>query len=111
ADLLDLFFGLAVQKELRSDRPGRNRVDRNLVSAKLVGENMDETFNACLGGNVRAVGREIFREDAAGEGDDAASLGYVLRGLREDQESSAQVRSDHLVEGLHVTFGDGRKRH
>src|ERR1700735_5186734 len=49
ADLLDLLFGLAVQKEFRPDRPRCNRVDRNLLSAKLVGDNMDEVFDARLG--------------------------------------------------------------
>src|SRR5271163_1220750 len=61
-DLLDLLFRLAVQKELRPDRSRCNRVDRNLVSAKLVGENMDEAFNTSLGGDIGAVGREVLRE-------------------------------------------------
>jgi hypothetical protein len=40
-----------------------------------------------------------------------ASLGYVLRRLREDEEGSAEVRGNDFVEGLHVTFGDRRKKH
>src|SRR5271167_797459 len=76
-DLLDLLFRLAVQKELRPYRSRCNGVDRDLVSTKLVGEDMDKAFDACLGGDVRAVGRKVLCEDAAGEGDDAASLGYV----------------------------------
>src|ERR1700734_1239292 len=111
AELFDLLFRLAVQEELRPYRPRCNGVDRNLVSAKLVGEDMDKAFDACLGGDVRAVGRKVLRQDAAGECDDTASLGYVLRRLREDQEGSAEVRRNDFVEGLHVTFGDGRKRH
>jgi hypothetical protein len=110
-DLLDLLFRLAVQKELRPDRSRCNRVDRNLVSAKLVGENMDEAFNACFGCDVRAVGGKVLREDAAGKGNNTAALSDVLRCLREDEEGPAQVRGDHLVEGLHVALGDGRKRH
>src|ERR1700733_1050957 len=111
ADLFDLVFSLAVQEELRPDRSRCNGVHRDLVSAKLVGENMDEAFNARFGGDVRAVGRKVLREDAAGEGDDAAAFPYMLRGLREDEEGSAEVRGNNFVEGLHVTFGDGRKRH
>ena len=111
ADLFDLLFSLAVQEKLRPYRSRCNGVDRNLVSAKLVGEDMDKAFDACLGGDVRAVGRKVLREDAAGECDDTASLGYVLRRLGEDEEGSAEVRGNDFVEGLHVTFGDGRKRH
>ena len=74
ADLLDLLFRLAVQKELRPYRSRCNGVDRDLVSAKLVGENMDEAFNACLGGDIGTVGGEVLGEDAAGEGDDPARL-------------------------------------
>jgi len=111
ADLFDLLFSLALQEELRPYRSRCNGVDRNLVSAKLVGEDMDKAFDARLGGNVRAVGRKVLREDAAGECDDAASLGYVLRRLREDEEGSPQVRGNDFVECLHVAFGDGRKRH
>src|SRR6202161_3608956 len=111
ADLFDLLFRLALQEELRPYRSRGNGVDRNLVSAKLVGEDVDKAFDACLGGDVRAVGRKVLREDAAGECDDTASLGYMLRGLREDEEGSAEVRGDDFVEGLHVAFGDGRKRH
>ena len=91
ADLLDLLVGLAVQEKLRPYRPRCDGVDGNLVSAKLVGEDVDEAFDACLGSNVRAVGGEVLRENATGEGDDTASLSYVLRGLREDEEGSAQV--------------------
>src|SRR5271163_5041029 len=111
ADLFDLLFSLAVQEELRPYRSRCNGVDRNLVSAKLVGEDMDKAFDACLGGDVRAVGRKVLRQDAAGECDDTASLGYVLRRLREDEEGSAEVRGNDFVEGLHVTFGDRRKSH
>src|SRR6202041_2807531 len=111
ADLLDLLFSLAVQEELRPYRSRCNGVDRNLVSAKLVGEDVDEAFDTCLGGDVRAVGRKVLREDAAGECDDTASLGYVLRRLREDEKGSAEVRGNDFVEGLNVTFGDRRKRH
>src|ERR1700723_3070576 len=107
ADLLDLLFSLAVQEELRPYRSRCNGVDRNLVSAKLVGEDVDEAFDTCLGGDVGTVGREVLREDAAGEGDNTASLGHVLRGLREDEEGSAQVGGDNLVEGLYVALGDG----
>src|ERR1700733_926102 len=67
ADLLDLLFRLAVQKEFRPDRSRCNGVDCNLVSAKLVGEDVDEAFDTCLGGDVGTVGREVLREDAAGE--------------------------------------------
>src|ERR1700730_18232156 len=35
----------------------------------------------------------------------------TLRRLREDEEGSAEVRGNDFVEGLHVTFGDGRKGH
>ena len=69
ADLFDLLFSLAVQEELRPYRSRCNGVDRNLVSTKLVGENMDEAFDACLGGDVRAIGRKVLREDTAREGD------------------------------------------
>src|ERR1700722_17212278 len=110
-DLFDLLFSLAVKEELRPYRSRCNGVDRNLVSAKLVGEDMDKAFDACLGGDVRAVGGKVLCEDTAGEGDDTASLGYVLRRLREDEESSAEVRGNDFVEGLDVPFGDGRKRH
>src|ERR1700735_4506204 len=111
ADLFDLLFSLAVQEELRPYRSRCNGVDRNLVPAKLVGEDMDEAFDACLGGDVWTVGGEVFSEDAAGEGDYAAPFGYMLRGLREDDEGSTQVSGDDLVEGLYVAFGDGRKGH
>jgi hypothetical protein len=103
ADLFDLLFRLAVEEELRPYRSRCNGVDGNLVSAKLIGEDVDKAFNACLGSDVRAVGGEILREDAAGEGDDAAALGNVLRGLRKDQEGSAEIRGNDFVEGLHVT--------
>src|ERR1700722_8393602 len=79
ADLFDLLFRLAVQEELRPYRSRCNGVDCNLVSAKLVGEDVDEAFDACLGGDVRTVGGEVLREDAAGEGGDPAHLGNVLR--------------------------------
>src|SRR5271170_3651601 len=107
ADLFDLLFRLAVQEELSPYRSRRNGVDRNLVSAKLIGEDMDKALDACLRRDVRAVGREVLREDAAGEGDNTASLGYVLRRLREDEEGSAEVRGNDFVERLHITFGDG----
>ena len=61
ADLFDLLFSLAVQEEFRPYRSRCNGVDRNFVSAKLVGEDMDKAFDACLGGDIGAVGREIFR--------------------------------------------------
>ena len=48
ADLFDLLFSLAVQEELSPYRSRCNGVDRNLVSAKLVGEDMDKAFDACL---------------------------------------------------------------
>src|ERR1700733_5900902 len=67
ADLLDLLFSLAVQEELRPYRSRCNGIDCNLVSAKLVGEDVDEAFDTCLGGDVGTVGREVLREDAAGE--------------------------------------------
>jgi hypothetical protein len=111
ADLLDLLFRLAVHEEFRPYRSRCNGVDRNLVSAKLVGEDMDKAFDACLGGDVRAVGRKVPREDAAGECDDPASFRDVLRRLREDEKGSAEVRGNDFVEGLHVTFGDRRHRH
>jgi hypothetical protein len=79
ADLLDLLFRLAAQEKFRPYRPRCDCVDRNFVSAKLVGEDMDEAFDACLGGDVGAVGGEVLGEDAAGEGDDAATLCDVLR--------------------------------
>jgi hypothetical protein len=60
ADLLDLFFSLAVQEELGTYRSGRDGVDSDLVSAKLVGENMDEAFDTRLGGDIGAIGGEIF---------------------------------------------------
>src|SRR6202041_2339249 len=107
----DLLFSLAVQEELRLYRSRCKGVDRDLVSAKLVGEDMDKAFDACLRGDVRAVGRKVLREDATGECEDTASLGYVLRRLREDEEGSAEVRCNDFVEGLHVPFGNGRKRH
>src|SRR5580692_10072528 len=107
ANLFDLLFSLAVQEELRPYRSRCNGVDRNLVSAKLVGEDMDKTFDTCLGGDVRAVGRKVLREDAAGECDDTAALGYVLRCLREDEEGSAEVRGNDFVEGFDIAFGDG----
>src|SRR3984957_10725668 len=66
ADLFDLLFSLAVQEELRPYRSGGNAVNRDLVSAKLVGKDVDKAFDACLGGDVRAVGRKVLREDAAG---------------------------------------------
>src|SRR5580698_11315410 len=92
ADLLDLFFRLAIQEKLRSYRSGCDGIDRDLVSAKLVGENMDQAFNACLGGDVRAVCGKVLRENAAGECDDAPAFRDVLRCLREDEECSAEVR-------------------
>src|ERR1700693_6524270 len=55
ADLFDLLFGLALQEEFGSDGSRRNGVDCNFVSAKLVGQNVDEAFDACLGGDVGAV--------------------------------------------------------
>jgi len=106
ADLLDLLFILAVQEELRPYRSRCNGVDRNLVSAKLVGEDMDEAFDAGLGSYVRAVGGEILGENTAGKGDDAPTLCNVLGRLREDKEGSTQVRGDNLVESLDVTLGD-----
>src|ERR1700733_2002822 len=84
ADLFDLLFRLAFQKKLCANRARCNGVDRNLVSAKLVGKNMDEAFDARLGSDVRAVGGEILGENAAGEGDDAPTLGNVMRRLREN---------------------------
>src|ERR1700684_4549391 len=107
ADLFDLLFRLAVQEELRPYRSGRDGVHRNLVSAKLVGEDMDESFDACLEDDIVSVCVEVLVEVAAGEGDNAASLSYVLRRLREDEEGSAEVGGDDFVEGLHVAFGDG----
>src|SRR5580658_2688982 len=56
ADLLDLICGLAVEKELGCDRPGGDGIDSDLVATKLVGKNLDEPLDACLGGDVRAVG-------------------------------------------------------
>src|ERR1700678_98904 len=107
ADLFDLLFSLAVQEEFGPNRSRCNRVDRNFVPAKLVGEDMDEAFDAGLGGDVGPVGGEVLREDAAGEGDDAAALSYALRSLREDEEGSAEIGGDDFVEGLYVAFGDG----
>src|SRR6202522_2458134 len=104
ADLFDLLFSLAVQEELRPYRSRCNGVDCNLVSAKLVGEDMDKAFDASFRSDVRAVGRKVLREHAAGECDDTASLGYVLRRLREDEKGSAEIRRNDFVEGLHVTF-------
>src|ERR1700684_4707168 len=56
ADLFDLLFRLAVQEELRPHRSGRDGVHRDLVSAKLVGEDVAKSFAACFGGDIRAVG-------------------------------------------------------
>src|SRR6202035_5408572 len=111
ADLLDLLFGLAIEKELGSDRSRGDGVDGDLVSAKLVGEDVNEALDACLGGDVRTVGGEVFSKDAAGEGDDTATLRDVLRCLREDEEGSAQVRGDDFIECFYVAFGDGREGH
>jgi hypothetical protein len=89
ADLLNLFFCLAIQEKFRPHRPRCNGVDRNLVSAKLVSEDVDEAFNARLGGDIGTIGGEALGEHAAGEGDDAAPFGYMLSCLREDEEGSA----------------------
>src|ERR1700678_2678090 len=53
-DLFDLLFGLAVQEEFGSDGSRCNGVDRNFVSPKLVGQDVDQAFDARLGGNVGA---------------------------------------------------------
>src|ERR1700722_12507709 len=83
ADLFDLVFSFAVQEELRSYRSRCNGVHRDLVSAKLVGEDVDESFDACFGGDIGAVAGEVLGENAAGEGEEAPTPGYGRRRLRE----------------------------
>ena len=114
ADLLDLFFSvLAVQgkKSSSSYGTGRNGVDRDLVPAKLVGENMDQAFDACFGGNVRTVVGEILGEDTAGEGNNAASFGDACcAACVQDQEGSAcRFVAMTLSKVSHVAFSNGAR--
>ena len=104
--LLDQFFALALEEKLGGNRSWGNGVDGDLVSAKLIGEDRDEPFDTCFGGDVGAVGGESPGDDAAGEGDDTAALGDVLRCLREDEEGPAQVGGDDLVECFNVALGN-----
>ena len=50
--LLDLFLGLAIEEKLGGNGSGSNGVDGDLVSAKLICEDVDEAFDTCFGGDV-----------------------------------------------------------
>jgi hypothetical protein len=64
----------------------RHSVHRDVATAQLVRQHRNEAFDSGLGGDIAPVCGEGLREYAAGEGDDAASLGDALRRLREDEE-------------------------
>src|SRR5438309_4110264 len=54
-ELLDLCLGLALQKQLRRHRAGRDRVDGDLAAVQFVGEHWNKALHAGFRGDVRAV--------------------------------------------------------
>src|SRR5262245_57444709 len=55
-ELLDLSVCLSVEKQRRRHWAGRHRVHGDVSPAQLIGENMDETFDADFGSDIGAVG-------------------------------------------------------
>src|SRR5262245_53253807 len=78
-----------VEEQLRRDRPRCHRVDRDVPAAEFVGQNADETLDASLGGDVRAVRREGPGDDAGREGDDPAARVNAPGRLAQDEERAA----------------------
>jgi hypothetical protein len=68
AYLANLFVRLTLEKQLCSDRPRCNRIDRDLVAAQLVREYVNQPLNSSFRCDIWAVSGERFCEDAAERG-------------------------------------------
>jgi hypothetical protein len=96
SELVDLRLCLALQEQLRGDRAGRDRIDRDLAAAELVCKYVNQALHAGFRGDIRAVAGKRSRDYAARKRDDAATFRDMLGGLCEHDEAFSQVRGELL---------------
>ena len=109
--LVDHLLRLAVEEELGRDRPGRDRVDGDVSSAQLLGEDAGHGLDRGLGGGIDAVGRLQQAGDAGREVDDPAAVAQAARRFAQRIEGALQIDRDVAIEQCVAAVGDGRQAH